>query len=62
MGLTRSQRQHVADYLKDSGNVILAALVIAGAIDKNVGWLVIAAGIVLFFGLLIYTTWLRGRG
>jgi len=35
MKLALSQHQHLADMLKDSANVILAALVLAGFVDRQ---------------------------
>jgi hypothetical protein len=59
--LTQSQREHVADFSKDSANVILAALIIGGAIEKGVGWPMVAAGFVIFFSLFFYSTAMRKR-
>jgi len=62
MKLALSQRQHLADMLKDSANVILAALVLAGFVDRQAQWPLVANGLILY-GMLIYiTTTLRKRG
>ncbi len=62
MKLDRSQREHLADLLKDSANVVLASLVIAGFVDRTVGWLLTVAGLALYVGLVISTTRLQKGG
>lgn len=61
MTLSTRQRQHLADKLMDTANVILASLVIAGFLERSAQWPLIFSGLCLYFGLVIVTT-LLGKG
>lgn len=62
MKLALSQRQHLADMLKDSANVILAALVLAGFVDRQAQWPLVSTGLILYGTLIYIKTALRRSG
>ena len=47
---------------KDSANVILAALVLAGFVDRKAQWLLVTIGLILYGLLVKATTALSKRG
>ena len=48
--------------LKDSENVILAALVLAGFGDQEAQWVLVAIGLILYSLVIYITTALRKKG
>ena len=62
MRLSQHQREHLADMFKDSANVILAALVVSGFVERRAQWTLVVGGIILYGLLVILTTTLRKRG
>ena len=62
MALTQTQRDHLADKLMDSANVLLVSLVIAGVVEPDVPRWLAVAGALLYFTLLLITTRMRRGG
>ena len=61
--LSTSQRQHLADKLVDSANVILAALVVvSGFVERAAQWPLVFVGPLLYIVAVILTTGLQKGG
>jgi len=62
MKLTSGQRQHLAEMLSNSANVILAALVVGQFVESKVQWELVSAGLFSYGLLAVITTILQKGG
>ncbi len=62
MKLTKTQKQQLADTLKDGANVVLAGLMVGGFVEGKLPKLYVPLGLILYVCLIVLTLQLRKRG
>ena len=60
--LSKSQREHLADKMMDSANVVQAALVVGQFLERSIQWVLVIVGLAFFTLAVVVTTKLRKGG